>query len=270
VLLAAGDVAAARAQMEEAQRFAHGIKRFRYASFLSSAKLSFFCRMGDLDAAAEVARERVLSPDVPIDHANADEFTSYARYLVARGDCDDAVRVLSEVLPIARDGGRVRREIHALVLQALAYERLGERVSALVSLGRATKLGEPGRFLRMFTGEGRAVTGLVAALAEAVRRGRGPAEHGSPSYLAFLLREAGNAPQSASARPATADLAEPLTEREIEILRLIAAGMRNQEIADQLFISLPTVKRHIANAYGKLGAGHRTEAIAQANALNLL
>jgi LuxR family maltose regulon positive regulatory protein len=65
-------------------------------------------------------------------------------------------------------------------------------------------------------------------------------------------------------------LAEPLTSREIEILRLIAAGLRNQEIADRLYISLPTVKRHVANAYGKLEVTHRTEAIARANALGLL
>ena len=58
-------------------------------------------------------------------------------------------------------------------------------------------------------------------------------------------------------------LAEPLTPRELEILRLIAAGMRNQEIADQLVISLSTVKRHIANTYGKLGVDHRTEAVAR-------
>ena len=77
-------------------------------------------------------------------------------------------------------------------------------------------------------------------------------------------------PVSSPAQVAAADLAEPLTAREVEILRLIAAGMRNQEIADQLFISLSTVKRHIANGYGKLGVSHRTEAIARANELNLL
>jgi LuxR family maltose regulon positive regulatory protein len=70
--------------------------------------------------------------------------------------------------------------------------------------------------------------------------------------------------------PAAGGLVEPLTPREIEILRLIAAGLRNQEIADQLFISLLTVKRHVANAYGKLGAAHRTEAVARATALGLL
>ena len=111
---------------------------------------------------------------------------------------------------------------------------------------------------------------IFEALADAVRRGRGPTEAGSPSYLAYLLRETAVSPETASAKSAAADLAEPLTAREIEILRLIAAGMRNQEIADHLFISLSTVKRHIANAYGKLDVSHRTEAVARANELDLL
>ena len=72
------------------------------------------------------------------------------------------------------------------------------------------------------------------------------------------------APQPAASTPAAvAGLAEPLTARETEILRLVAAGMRNQEIADELVISLATVKRHIANTYGKLGVTHRTEAVAR-------
>ena len=90
------------------------------------------------------------------------------------------------------------------------------------------------------------------------------------AYLSYLLRETRVGPETESAQSAAAGLAEPLTMREVEILRLIAAGMRNQEIADHLFISLSTVKRHIANAYGKLGVSHRTEAIARANELNLL
>ena len=164
----------------------------------------------------------------------------------------------------------MQHEIHTLVLQALAYELLGERALALESLGRATTLGEPGRFNRTFKGEGPVINGLMEALANAVRRGRGPTEAGSLSYLTYLLQGTGERPETALAQPAMADLAEPLTIREVEVLGLIAAGMRNQEIADHLFISLSTVKRHIANAYGKLGVGHRTEAVARANELNLL
>ena len=79
-----------------------------------------------------------------------------------------------------------------------------------------------------------------------------------------------SSPPVSTAAQAAPGLAEPLTGREVEILRLIATGMRNQEIADHLFISLSTVKRHIANAYRKLDVGHRTEAVARANELNLL
>ena len=77
-------------------------------------------------------------------------------------------------------------------------------------------------------------------------------------------------PDSTPVQATSPSLAEPLTAREVEILCLVAAGVTSQEIADHLFISLSTVKRHISNAYGKLGVGRRTEAIALANDLNLL
>ena len=270
VLLAAGDARAAIDQLEEAQAFARGGSGSRFSSFLSSVELKIYCRTGDLEAAEDVARERDLSPDVAVDRNNEEEMTAYARYLIGRSDHGDAAQVLSRVLPIVRDSGRVQHEVHALVLQALAYGLLSERAFALESLGRATMLGEPGRFNRTFTGEGPVVTGLLEALADALRRGRGPAEAGSPSYLTHLLQETEVRPETASAQSAAAGLAEPLTTREVEVLRLVAAGMRNQEVADQLFISLSTVKRHIANAYGKLGVSHRTEAVARANELNLV
>ena len=270
VLLAVGDTKAAIEQLEKAQEFVRGSSDSRFSSFLSSVELNIYCRTGDLEAAADVVRDRELSPDMAVDRDSEEEMTAYARYLVARGDHGDAAQVLSRVLPIARSGGRVQHEIHALVLQALANELMGERALALESLRRATMLGEPGRFNRTFTGESPVVTRLVESLSDAVRRDRGPAEAGSPSYLAYLLREVGVKPEPISAQSAAAGLAEPLTVREVEVLRLIAAGMRNQEIAKHLFISLSTVKRHIANTYGKLGVGHRTEAVARANELNLL
>ena len=270
VLLAAGESGAAVEQLDKAQEFVRGSSHSRFSSFMSSVKLKIYSRIGDLEAAADVVRDRELSPDGAVDRNNEEEMTAYARYLIACGDYGDAAQALSGVLPIVRDVGRVQHEIHALVLQALAYELLGERALALKSLGRATMLGEPGRFNRTFTGEGPVITGLVEALADAVQRGRGPAEAGSPSYLPYLLQQMRVKPETASAQSAAAGLAEPLTAREVEILRLVAAGMRNQEIADHLFISLSTVKRHIANAYGKLGVSHRTEAVARANELNLL
>ncbi len=265
VFLAAGDTKAALEQLEQAQAFIRGSSDSRYFSFVSSVKLKFFCRIGDFAAAADVVRERNLATNVAVDRHNEEEMTAYARYLIARGDYDAAAQVLSKVLPIVQSIGRVRHEIHALVLQAMAKELLGERALALESLGRATFLGEPARFNRTFTSEGPIMIELMEALAEGVQRGHGPTEAGSLSYLTYLLGEI------RAKQVITSGLVEqPLTAREIEILRLIAAGMRNHEIAERLFISLHTVKRHIANTYGKLGVTHRTEAVARAKKLKLL
>jgi LuxR family maltose regulon positive regulatory protein len=167
VFLAAGDTksemarfaTAALEQLEHAQEFVRGSSDSRYFSFLSSVKLNIYCRTGDFEAAADVVRNRELSPDVAIDRNNEEEMTAYARYLVSRGDHGDAEQVLSRVLPIVRSIGRVQHEIHALVLRALASELLGDRALALESLGRATFLGEPGRFNRTFTSEGPVMTG---------------------------------------------------------------------------------------------------------------
>jgi len=264
VFLAAGDIKTALEQLEQAQAFVRGSSDSRYVSFLSSVQLKFHCCTGDLKAAADIVRDRNLSPNTVVDRKNEEEMTAFARYLIARGDYSDVEQVLSRVLLIVQSIGRVQHEIHVLVLKALANELLGERALALESLGRATFLAELGRFNRTFTSEGPVMTELMEALADAVQSGHGPAEIGSSSYLAYLLREMKIKPVTASG------LVEPLTARELEILHLIAAGMRNQEIADRLFISLHTVKRHIANAYAKLGVTHRTEAVARGKELKLL
>jgi LuxR family maltose regulon positive regulatory protein len=191
------------------------------------------------------------------------------------------------VLPVVRNGGRVQHEIHALALNAIAHELLGERALALESLGRATQLGEPGRFCRTFTAEGPVMAALLNALTDAVRRGRGPEEVGSTPYLVFLLSEMGSMPDAATAstpaaiassrsQPQTlgdsvnASLPEPLSDREIEVIGLIASGASNQQIAEQLVVSLSTVKTHINRTYRKLDARSRTQAVAVARQLGLV
>ncbi len=270
VFLATGNTKAALEQLEHAQAFVRGSSDSRYYSFLSGVQLKIYCGIGDLDAAADIVRVRGLMPERSIDRNNEEEMAAFARYLVARGDYDDAEQVLSRMLPLVQSLGHVQHEIHALMLQAMTNELLGHRTLALAWLGRATFLGEPGRFNRTFTREAPVIAELMRALADAVARGSGPEKAGSPSYLTYLLREMRISAETVSTPAAKAALAEPLTARELEILRLIAAGMRNQEIADHLFISLHTVKRHIANAYGKLGVTHRTEAMARAKALKVL
>ncbi len=134
----------------------------------------------------------------------------------------------------------------------------------MAALERALTMAEPEGYVRTFVDEGEAMRDLLRHAAAGGIAG---------AYTRRLLSafdDEAAPPVSTPAQVAAAELVEPLTAREVEILRLIAAGMRNQEIADQLFISLFTVKRHVANTYGKLGVSHRTEAVARANELNLL
>jgi LuxR family maltose regulon positive regulatory protein len=166
--------------------------------------------------------------------------------------------LLDRLLNASEAGGRMGNALEILVIQALAFAGQGDIPRALGPLGRALSMAEPEGYVHLFVDEGDAMRALL----------RHAAAKGIASAYTNRLLAAFETP--APARAATVELAEPLTGREIEVLRLIAAGLRNEEIAGQLFISLATVKRHIANAYGKLGVSHRTEAVARANELHLL
>jgi LuxR family maltose regulon positive regulatory protein len=142
--------------------------------------------------------------------------------------------------------------IEALALQALAYWKRGTQADAMTGLERALRLAEPEGYVRLF-----ADLPIARLLQEARSRTV------MPEYVATLLAAFG-------ADPTEAALPEPLTQREREILELVAAGLTNPEIAEKLVISPETVKKHTGTIYGKLGVSNRTEAAARARALDLL
>lgn len=271
VFMATGDRHAALEHLEAAREFARGAVRFRFPSFLASVELKYFLQIGDLDAANDVARRRELTPDAIPDDDNEEELTAFARLLIARAEYGDAATLLKGVIAFLRQGDRQQKEVRALALLALANHGRGDRDAALDVLRRAIQIAEPGRFRRTFTAEGPAMDALLVALRDA---DLGSASASTTAYVNSLLADApSRAPAVESPRPTNPinDLqGGRLTSREAEILGLIAGGLRNQEIADRLFISLPTVKRHIANAYAKLDVAHRTEAIAKMRTLNIL
>ncbi len=224
-------------------------------------------RVGD---ALAWAREHDLSADDEVGYLREFAHITLARVLMAKAVADrderaldQATGLLDRLLHAAEVGERAGSAIDILVVRALAHQQRGDVPVAAASLERALSLAEPEGYLRTFVDEGEPMRRLLRRAAD------GPVASAYARRLARVFDEPAQ-PSAHPARFAAAELAEPLTAREVEVLRLIAAGLRNQEIADRLFISLPTVKRHVANAYGKLGVGHRTEAVAKATALHLL
>jgi LuxR family maltose regulon positive regulatory protein len=132
---------------------------------------------------------------------------------------------------------------------------------------RALALAEPEGYVRTFVDEGAKVGDLLSAILEARQRGHLDATRIPARYLAKLLAVLA---QESAAPDVGEQLSEPLSERELEVLALIAAGDSNAKIADKLFVSKSTVKTHINNLYHKLGARSRTQAVSRAREMSLL
>jgi LuxR family maltose regulon positive regulatory protein len=272
-----GDLASALRLLDEAERVdvRSPLPRVRP---IAAMRARIWILEGRLLEAIAWAKAEGLSVEDELSYLREFEHITLARLLIARFRADhdersirDALTLLERLLIAASQGGRKGSVIEILALEALAHQSLSNVRAALDPLERALALGEPEAFLRIFVDEGDTMRDL---LRHAAARGTGGA------YTRHLLRafdepfEAVPNPRSVVA--ATRAVVAPdhpvqsLTARELEILRLIAVGLRNQEIADQLSISTATVKRHVANAYVKLDVNHRTEALARAHALNLL
>ena len=163
--------------------------------------------------------------------------------------------------------GWADERLRVLVLQALALQAHGEKGEACQLLGDALALAEPGGFIRTFVDEGGPMVQLLSeAAAQAIL----------PDYTAKLLavfeaeeqksEERSNLPSA----PPAQSFAEPLSQRELEVLHLIAQGLSNREISERLFLALDTVKGHNRRIFGKLLVQRRTEAVAKARSLGIL
>ena len=150
--------------------------------------------------------------------------------------------------------------LEMLILQALALHAKHERQGALIALQRALTMAGPEGYIRLFVDEGEPMQALLRQIRPQVR---GKVQ----GYVATLLSAYGQQP--ASNAPGSSALAEPLTEREREVLRLLLEGASNREIARRLVLSINTVKRHIYNLCGKMGVQSRSQAIVKARALDL-
>ncbi|MBX0330934.1 LuxR C-terminal-related transcriptional regulator [Oscillochloris sp. ZM17-4] len=220
---------------------------------------------GDLAAAARWA-QRYAPPTAALFSSQAFALTTYLRLLIAAGRAGEALAQIGPQRERADAAGQAALGLELRVLEALAHVTLGQAEAAQRALDQALALAAPIAARRVFLDAGPPLAALLRA-----SRAQGPAGLLRAQLLGALGAPA--APATPSAPPPTpppAPLAEPLTPREHEILRWVAEGRSNQEIAAALVVSVGTVKTHLHNLYGKLEARDRTHAVARARAFGLL
>src|SRR5207245_6948886 len=183
-----------------------------------------------------------------------------ARVLLAQNDPGPALTLLRRLLDAAASQGRTGSIIEIQALRALALAARGDHAGALGALTEALTLACRHGYVRVLADEGAPMRALLAQLPVARPGQQHAARRIDPRYLAALRRACGQPdatpPRSRAAAPP--GLAEPLTGRELEVLRLLAAGRSNQRIAHDLVVALDTVKKHVTHVLGKLGAAKRT------------
>jgi LuxR family maltose regulon positive regulatory protein len=225
---------------------------------------------GNVAAALQwVARSGISPNDDSLSFLHEREYLTLARVSIVQGRLDprapflhQALDLLNRLLQDAESKSRMSSTLEILVLQALVLDAQDRQTEAMARLRRALTLAEPEGYIRLFLDEG---APMVALLHQASTRGV------ASGYVSALLEAAGE-PMTVEHRlsPSHTDpLVEPLTEREREVLQLLADGASNREIADHLVLSVNTVKKHVLNICGKLGVQSRTQAIAKARSLNL-
>jgi LuxR family maltose regulon positive regulatory protein len=256
----------ALAHLAEERHFAsHWVKRG------AAVRAQLELTQGNLAAAMRWAESCGLSTeDEHLPYPREGQYLALVRVRIEQARKDPVVPSLQDVLHLldrlresAEAKARMNSVLEILVLRALALEAQGNRTSALSTLERALLLAAPEGYIRLFVDEG---APMLALLRQAQARSS------VPGYVATLLSAFGEQNLSdlplPSARPGP--LAEPLTEREREVLHLLLAGASNREIALRLVVSVNTVKRHVYNLCGKLGVQSRAQAIARARTLNLV
>jgi LuxR family maltose regulon positive regulatory protein len=226
---------------------------------VESHRALLWVAQGKVDAANHWAMNVGLDPEGEINYHRLGEMMVVARVLIARGAHNEAVDLLTRMMDTAEAAGWFGRLIEMRVLLALAHQAKGERNKSMVALEQVLITAKPEGYVRVFVDEG---DPMAALLREAETRGI------SPDYVPTLLLafETDNVQVEP---PSVTELIEPLSERELEVLRLLKTELSGPEIADELMIALSTMRTHTQNIYSKLGVSNRRAAVSRAEELNL-
>ncbi len=268
-----GDLDGALALLHEAEH--------RYAGDFSpnvrpvaALKVRLWLRQGDLGAALAWARDQDLSATDDLSCLREFEHITLARMLLAgyQGGHDQhsllmALELLARLRQAAEAGGRVRNAIEILLLQALAHQLQGDMPAALAALGRSLALAAPEGYVRLFVDEGLPLSQL---LRQAAGRGVMPAYTGKLLAAFGVARAEERRQRTLPVAPAALPLVEPLSQRELDVLRLFDSELSGPEIARELVVALSTVRTHTKSIYSKLNVTSRRAAVKRAAELHLL
>ena len=261
---AEGDLDAALELLDEADRVYVG-DYLPNVKPIPAVRARLQLRRGELDQAESWARERRLSPDDELSYLHEYEHVTLARLLLARYRCardatalEDALGLVERLQAAAQEGERGGSVLEVLILWALAHQARGDVPAALDGLQRAVTLAQPEGYVRVFADEGPPMAALLRALTR---------HSASPAYVRRLLA-ATTRTDHRPGRPAA--LVEPLSDRELDVLRLLGTDLDGPAIARALSVSLNTVRTHTRNIYAKLGVTSRRAAVRTAHDVNLL
>jgi LuxR family maltose regulon positive regulatory protein len=260
IKIANGDLTGAQQAFEKGEEVIQSHKVSpNLVNWVKAEKAHYWLRQENLEAAVRWAQGSRMSATDEISLLRTSEYRTLARVYMATEKYGEALKLLIRLQERVEAAGRTRSLIQALVMRALAHQAMNDIPQALSALKRALTMTQTEGYIRMFVDEGEPMSRLLhLALRESV----------NPDYIGQLLADF-TGPTEPSV---TGDyrLVEPLSERELEVLRLITAGLSNQEIAEELVIAVSTVKSHINHIYGKLEVKSRTQAVARGQALGLL
>ncbi|RIK44282.1 MAG: hypothetical protein DCC55_02935 [Chloroflexi bacterium] len=273
---ARGDAAAALATIEHALHLVevHELPP-RYASPPAAFQARLWLALDNREAAFAWARDADLDLMGELDYLYEAEYITLARVFIAQGRPGEAQALLARLRADAAAVERVNSIVEILAVEVVAWSAQGELRQARSVLERALNLGLPGGYIRIFVDEGEVMRQLLGGLRTQVA---------APVLVNYIdrldaafgpttTRMATPTTENAPAHPGGASnelLIEPLTERELEVLRLIATGLSDRQAAETMIVAIGTVKRHLNNIYGKLGVHSRTQALARAREFGLL
>jgi ATP/maltotriose-dependent transcriptional regulator MalT len=269
LLAAEGDLSGALDLLEEAER--QYVRSPLPDQSIAAIKARVWVRQDQLSAAIAWAREQNLSPDDDLNYLREFEHLTLSRVLIARyrngrdeGALRDARRLLDRLQQAAEAGGRAGSVIEILLLQALARHAQGDTPAAITSLERALTLAEPEGYVRLFVDEGEPMRLLIFDVGLRIEKQKRDESRKLIGYVEKLL--AAFAPAAAQ----QSSIVEPLSERELDVLKMLGTELSGPEIADRLSVSLNTVRTHTKNIYSKLGVNSRRAAVRRAEEAGLL